>query len=231
MNNDSTAACGPADDWLRQGNTHMERRLYARARRSYETAARLARTAGDRDTLTLALVNLGTACLKEGRLVEARRHFETALPLAQELDQTLTRTWIAIAVIRHGLADISHVEGRLEEAQRHIDQAVAIRLQLMQQLGVEMLPFTVASTALLACIHEARGRLEDAHDYFDRAVSGRRTLAALHPEIHGMELAATLLKLAGVCTKLGRHEEARRHAGEARAVEQRVSQGFTTTTH
>lgn len=231
MSDDSTGAAGPAADWLRQGNTHMERRLYAKARRAYQTAARLAGAAGDRYTLTLSLGNLGAACVNDGRLDEARGHFEAALPIAQELDQMASRTWVAIAMIRHRLAEISHIEGKLDEAHRHIDQALAIRLQLMQQFGVEMLPYSVASMALLACIHETRGKLDEAHTYFERAVTGRRTLAALHPEIHSIELAATLHKLAGVCAALGRSEEAQRHADEARAVEQRMSEGFTATVH
>lgn len=231
MSDDSTGTSGPASDWLKQGNTHMERRQFSKARRAYETAVRLAGVAGDRYTLALSLGNLGTAFCGEGRHGEARRHFEAALPIAQEQDQTITRTWVAIAMIRHRLAEISHIEGKLEEAHRHIDQALAIRLQLMQQFGVEMLPDSVASTALLACIHEARGNLDDAHAYFERAANGRRTLVTLHPEIYSVELAATLLKLAGVCMKLRRDEEARRHNDEAQAIQQRVAQGFAATVH
>lgn len=231
MKDDSTGTSGPAADWLMVGNGHMEHRRYSRARRAYNTATRLAGAAGDQYTLTLALTNLGTACLREGLLDDARRHFEAALPVAQALDQMAARTWVAIATIRHCLAEINHREGKLDEAHQHIDHALAIRLQLTQELGIRMLSDVTASTAMLASIHESRGRLDDAHDYFDRAAKGRRMLVALHPEIHSGELAATLLKLAGVCAKLGRDEDARRYTNEAQAVAQKASEGFTATVH
>lgn len=231
MADDSTGTRGPAADWLVQGNAHMDRRAYSRACRAYETAARLANAAGDRYTLAVALGNLSTASLKQGRLDEARRHAETALPIAQALDPTIARTWVSIAKLEHRLAELSHFEGKLDEAHRHIDQALGIRLQLTQQFGVEMLPDTAASTTLLACIHEARGDLDQAHAYFERAVKARYTLAALHPEIHSIELAATLLQLATVCTRLGRDDESRRHTDEAHAIRQRAAEGFAATVH
>ena len=101
----------------------------------------------------------------------------------------------------------------------------------MQQFGIEMLSDVAASTAMLGCIHESQGRLDKAHAYFERAAKGRRMLVAVHPEIHSVELSATLLKLAGVCAKLGRNEDARRYTDEAQAFQQRVSEGFTATVH
>jgi tetratricopeptide (TPR) repeat protein len=230
MKDDTKGTPGCAADWLDQGNAHMERGRLSRARRAYQTASRLAGTAGDGYLCALALINLASACSQEGLMEEARRHLETALPVAQNLDKTATRSWVVVATIQHRLAEISHLEGKLDEAHRQIDQALAIRLQLLQQFGIERLSDVAASTAMLACINESQGRLDDAHDYFDRAARSRRMLVALHPELHSIELVATLHKLAGVCAKLGKDEDARRYTDEAQALQQKASQGHAAPT-
>ena len=69
--------------------------------------------------------------------------------------------------------------------------------------------------ALRAYVDEAEGRLDSAATHFEGAVRGRRTLCQVAPREHGPALAATLDKLAAVCERLGREDDARRHRQEA----------------
>ena len=205
----------PAMAWLNQGNVHHGHKRHSRARRAFEAAARIASVAGDRHMQALALCNLGVACHALGQGDSAKRHYEEALALQRELVKTDAGAWYAMAATQRNLADMSFHRGDLSDAHKRIDEALTIFLQYLQQDGLRVLPEVVQAMALRAYVDEAEGRLDSAVTHFEGAVRGRRTLCQVAPVEHRPALAATLDKLAAVCERLGREDDARRHREEA----------------
>ncbi|MGW4111741.1 BTAD domain-containing putative transcriptional regulator [Actinosynnema sp. NPDC004786] len=197
---------------------------YEEALRHHESAVAVARGIGDVSLTGRALKNLGVVLRRLGRFEEAERVFTEALSIARAIGNRRGEAGVLCS-----LALVHEAAGRYEEALRHVERALAAVPDvdndhaLMDHLQ-----------ANLGLVHLRQGRSEPAREHLEEALRGARTTGNRDLESEVLDSLGELATAEGdprsaldlhrralaLTRSTGdRHEEARAHAGLARALE------------
>ncbi len=163
---------------------------------------------------------------EQGRMDEARRHFERALELhrqAAEKDPREHLPEMAITLISLGTVD--RLQNRMDEARRHYEEALKIRRQLAQQNPSVYLPEIAKTLISLGALDLFQNRMDQGQQHYEEALKIGRQLAQQNPAEYVPEVATTLANLGTVEGRQNRIDEARAHYQEALSLLLKLSQG------
>ncbi len=187
------------DDLTIQAHTGIGNVLFAsggdleRAMQHYDASVALARAVGDRDLLSLALINLGAGHFDLGQPQAARRSWSEAAELALAIGHRQRE-----AVVLNNLAAVSESLGDTEAARHAFDRSLALRLEVGDRGGAARVLLNLGRLA------QRTGELDEADAYLEASV--REHEAVDDPA----DLAWALATQARVRTLLGDLRSARR---------------------
>jgi len=153
------------DDLTIQAHTGIGNVLFAsggdleRAMQHYDASVALARRAGDRDLLSLALINLGAGHFDLGRPQAARRAWSEAAQLTLAIGHRQRE-----AVVLNNLAAVSESLGDTEAARRAFDRSLALRLEVGDRGGAARVLLNLGRLA------QRTGALDEADAYLEASV-------------------------------------------------------------
>ena len=124
-----------------------------------ETAVRVARALGDRDLLSVALINLGAAHHDMGRPRAVRRHWREAPELAAVLGHRQRE-----AAVLDNLAAVSQTLGEVVAAREAFERSRALRYEVGDRPGAARVLLNLGRLA------QREGALEEADAYVEAAV-------------------------------------------------------------
>ena len=187
------------DDLTLQANTGIGNVLFAsggdleRAMQHYDASVALARTVGDRDLLSLALINLGAGHFDLGRPQAARRAWSEAAELTLAIGHRQRE-----AVVLNNLAAVSEALGDTEAARHAFDRSLALRLEVGDRGGAARVLLNLGRLA------QRTGALDEADAYLEASVREHEALD------DPADLAWALATHARVRIELGDLRSARR---------------------
>ena len=161
----AAARPGRDDDLLVQAHTGLCNLAFAvggdldHAMEHGEAAVRVARGLGDRDLLSVALVNLGAGHHDMGRLRAARRHWREAAELAATLGHRQRE-----AAVLNNLAAVSQALGEGAAAREAFERSLALRYEVGDRTGAARVLLNLGRLA------QREGALEEADTYVEAAV-------------------------------------------------------------
>jgi predicted ATPase/DNA-binding SARP family transcriptional activator/tetratricopeptide (TPR) repeat protein len=187
------------DDLTIQAHTGIGNVLFAsggdleRAMQHYDASVALARGVGDRDLLSLVLINLGAGHFDLGRPQAARRAWSEAAELALAIGHRQRE-----AVVLNNLAAVSEALGDTEAARHAFDRSLALRLEVGDRGGAARVLLNLGRLA------QRTGALDEADAYLEASVREHEALD------DPADLAWALATHARVRTLLGDLRSARR---------------------
>ncbi len=161
----SEARPGRDDDLVVQAHTGVCNLAFAvggdldHAMEHGEVAVRVARALGDRDLLSVALINLGAAHHDMGRTRAARRHWREAAELADALGHRQRE-----AAVHNNLAAASQALGEAAAAREAFERSLALRYEGGDRPGAGRVLLNLGRLA------QNEGALEAADAYVEAAV-------------------------------------------------------------
>jgi tetratricopeptide (TPR) repeat protein len=135
------------------------------ARKGYEQALELHRSAEYRHGVGLVLINLGAVDLCQGRLDASRAHLEEALAIHREQGEP---RFMALAMGRLGALELDL--GNLDRAAANL----AVAHEIHQAAGER--PYELAALLAIGRLHRAAGRLLEARVYLETALREARAI-------------------------------------------------------
>jgi nephrocystin-3 len=191
------------------GDIAREQRDFATAISRYQEALSVSKAAGALDDMASALNSLGLVHHDNGRLEDARRHYERALQLLRKAGLEQSRRALTLL---NNLAMVLKESGNLPGALDLAERGLKLRQRLFPELRVRL----ATATHNVASILEEMGRSDDAARLYRRAID--LIDATLGPE-HA-ELLTTLVSLATLLADQGRNDRALRLLLRARNIAQ-----------
>ncbi|REG30915.1 FAD dependent oxidoreductase [Archangium gephyra] len=173
--------------------------------RILQRASEVARNKGDAGREANCIQSLGDIALERSQHEEARRRYEEALPLHEQVGDVLGR-----ANCIQSLGDIALRRSQHEEARRRYEEALPLYAQVGAVLGRANCIRRLGDIALERSQHEeARRRYEEALPLYEQvgAVLGR---------------ANCIQRLGDIALRRSQHEEARRRYEEALPLHEQV---------
>jgi len=159
------------DDLTIQAHTGIGNVLFAsggdleRAMQHYDASVALARGVGDRDLLSLALINLGAGHFDLGRPQAARRAWSEAAELTLAIGHRQRE-----AVVLNNLAAVSEALGDTEAARHAFDRSLALRLEVGDRGGAARVLLNLGRLA------QRTGALDEADAYLEASVREHEAL-------------------------------------------------------
>ncbi len=147
----------------------------------------------------------GRACSATGRVLDARRHVESALPLAREGKDRRCEARLTV-----DLAALNALDGRPAEALAGHAEALAMAREIGDAAT------ECAALAGLASAEFDRGRLDEARAHYEASLALARKVGDLGPQ------CAALGNLGMLHANVGRMDDARRHFEEALPIARRM---------
>jgi len=168
------------------------------------------------------LENAGT---EQKRMDEARRHFERALELRQQLAQQNPRVYMAdMARTLNNLGNLDRLQNRTDEARQHNEGALAIYRQLAQQNPDVYLPYLAATLNNLGSVDRLQNRTDEARQHYEEALKIDRQLAEQDPAKYLPNIAMTLNEYGFLDATQNRMDEARQRYEEALRIDRQLAE-------
>jgi tetratricopeptide (TPR) repeat protein len=185
--------------WFEYGQFHQHQNRYRDARRGYEQALRLARTAGDMGHIARTLNSLGVLHSGENRLDAARQAYEEARGLYRTLAQKNPDVYLPdVAMILNNLGVLHRNENRMVAARRAYEEALGLYRMLAQKNPDAYLSYVATILNNLGVLHRNANRLVTARQAYEEALEIRRTLAQKNPDVYLSSVATTLNNLGNL---------------------------------
>jgi tetratricopeptide (TPR) repeat protein len=168
------------------------------------------------------LENLGT---EQNRMDEARRHFERALELRQQLAQQNPRAYMPdMARTLNNLGNLDRLQNRTDEARQHNEGALEIYRQLAEQNPDVYLQYLAATLNNLGSVDRVQNRMDEARQHYEEALKIDRQLAEQDPAKYLPNIAMTLNEFGFLDATQNRMDEARQHYGEALKIDRQLAE-------
>jgi tetratricopeptide (TPR) repeat protein len=168
--------------------------------------------------------DLGNFDTEQGRMDEARWHFERALELCRsQPNPSPGLPDMAKALSYLGFLDL--LQNRTNEGRQHFEEALQVYRQLAQQSPDKYLRSLAEVLNNLGNLDGSQNRLGEARQHFEEALKFYRHLAQQHPETYLTDLAGTLKSMGFLDQLQDRNEESRAYYTEAVTIYRNLAQG------
>ncbi len=181
--------------------------------------------------LSISFERVGTLCIEEGKLSEARQYFEQCLVIALRLVEAEPRSpqkQRDLAVSFSKLGQVCIEEGKLSEARQYFEQCLVIARQIDEAdpSSVERQRDLSMSFNELGEVCVKEGNLSDAREYFEQGLVIARQLAETDPHSaqKQRELSILFEKLGEVCVAEGKLSDAREYFERALVIAHRLAE-------
>jgi tetratricopeptide (TPR) repeat protein len=161
----------------------------------------------------------------QGRMDEARRHFERALELRRPLAEKNpdSSRW-DLARTLNNLGNLDRMENRLDEARAHDEAALKLYRQLAQVNPDAYLPYLAAILSNLGAMDRLQNRLDQSRQNYAEALQIDRGLVDQAPAKYLPNTAMVLSEFGLLDEAQNRWQDAHDHYGESLRIARRLAQ-------
>ena len=215
---------GNLDGWVGFGDAALLAGTLREASRAFQTLAPLAKATG-LAWEGFSYDRLGDVLVAEGKLAEARKHYEDSVSIREGLaaaDPTSAAEQRHLSVSYEKLGDASVAEGKLAEAHKHYEDSLAIRKGLAAadpKSAVKQRDLSV-SYSKLGDVSVAEGKLAEARKQYEDSLVSFKGLAAAGPTRADKQrdLSVSYDRLGDVLVAEGKLAEARKQCEDSLAI-------------
>ncbi len=164
---------------------------------------------------------------EQNRMDEARRHFERALELRQQLAQQNPRAYAYMADMArtlNNLGNLDRLQNRMDEARQHNEAALEIYRQLAEQNPDVYLQYLAATLNNLGAVDRVQNRMDEARQHYEEALKIDRQPAEQDPAKYLPNIAMTLNEFGFLDATQNRMDEARQHYEEALKIDRQLAE-------